>query len=108
MHCPPRASPTRHDQNIQRWVVLDRGMRLDQQPAPTTDDPVFLSDRRNLKKPAIITGLTQWARHRKNLKGAAKIQYLDFIKDKYANGQCLCLAHGTASFLCSRVYPNCT
>jgi len=48
--------PTRHHKDIQGWVILYGGPRLDQQPSAAGDDPVFFGNGHDLKELTMLAG----------------------------------------------------
>ncbi len=48
--------PPRHHKDIQWWVILYGGLRLDQQPSAAGDDPVFFGNGHDLKELTMLAG----------------------------------------------------
>src|SRR5260370_32454424 len=87
------AQPSRNNQNVERWVILNRRVRFHKQPATAGDNPIFLGNRHDVKEPGFVAMLSAWASHGKDLERATEVEHFDIIKDQNANGGNVGLVH---------------
>lgn len=99
------AISTRHDQNVERGMIVEGVLWLHQEVAATAYGSLLLGDRDDVEQPGVVVGLPIQSRREEDLEGATKVQHLDVVEDEDPDG-----APATRSSLLTRwhgaLYPT--